>query len=608
MNGSKRIGYISASDVEEPTDQPVNLSGIALKQKTNVYSSLNDDSRVLKDYSQGSKLYYQTYLNGWYKAIVYVNGERKTGYIKASDVEQPVENQENLKGVAVKDRVYVYDRPSRQSGQLKSYRAGKLLYYKTYLNNWYEALVYVNGKPKTGYIHKSDVEEPVENQKSLKGYAYNSTVHVYKLPSKGASSLKSYREGKLLYYKTYLKNWYEAIVYVNNKRTTGYIYKSDVINQNAKQDLVEGYASKEKTYVYKSTSKNSKKLKGYDFNSKLIFKTFTRNWYEAIVFVDGERHKGYISKDDISLDKFTFNSIVNPKTEYSYNQMVSDIKKLENTYPHLIEAEVIGRSNDGRKIYAVKIGKGSNDTLVTASIHAREWISTNLVMEQIDSYAEAYMKDNRISGVDVKDTLNDVTLHFITMVNPDGVTLVQEGAYALSNTSQLLNINNGSNDFKHWKSNGRGVDINRNFSVGWDNAGSYPDNPSSQFYKGPSPVSEPESLALVNYASRHNFNGAISYHSSGQLIYWDGSARGANHSETRRIANIAGNKTGYTVIREIDQYLGHFSDWFAYHINEPFITPELSPSVGDRPVPLSHFNDIWDENDTLPLIIANELK
>lgn len=608
INGDKRTGYISASDVEEPTNNPINLSGIALKSSTNVYSNLNESSKVLKSYSQGTRLYYQTYINGWYKALVYVNGKATTGYIKASDVEEPVKNQESLKGIAVKSHVHVYDKPGNQANILKSYSQGKLLYYKTYLSGWHEALVYVNGKATTGYIKAGDVEEPVQNQEDLKGYAYNSKVYVYKTPSKKSGSLKSYNEGKLLYYKTYLNDWYEALVFVNGKATTGYIHKSDVIDENAEQKTLEGYANKDRVYVYENTSKSSKKLKGYDFNSKLLFKSFTRNWYEAVVFVNGERRTGYISKGDISSNKFEYKSIVNPKTKYSYNQMVSDIKQLEQTYPNLISTEVIGKSVDGRDIHAVKIGNGSNKTLVTASIHSREWITTNLVMEQIDSYAQAYMKGNSISGVNVRNTLDQVTLHFIPMVNPDGVTLVQQGAYALGNTSELLKINNGSNDFKHWKANSRGVDLNRNFSVGWDNASSHPSKPSSQFYKGPKPNSEPETRALVNYANKHNFNGAISYHSSGELIYWDGSAKGSNFIETQRIANIAGNKTGYSVIREIDQYLGHFSDWFAYHVETPLITPELSPSVGNRPVPLSNYDAIWKQNDTLPLIIANELK
>lgn len=45
------------------------------------------------------------------------------------------------------------------------------------------------------------------------------------------------------------------------------------------------------------------------------------------------------------------------------------------------------------------------------------------------------------------------------------------------------------------RKNAHGVDLNRNFSVGWR----YTDPPSSGYYQGPSPFSEPESRALAAF-------------------------------------------------------------------------------------------------------------
>src|SRR5699024_6220923 len=73
-------------------------------------------------------------------------------------------------GVALKNKTHVYSQQSRDSDILKSYSEGSILKYSyvTDLNeNWYRTGVFINGKKQTGYIHKSDVENAIDNPKSL---------------------------------------------------------------------------------------------------------------------------------------------------------------------------------------------------------------------------------------------------------------------------------------------------------------------------------------------------------------------------------------------------------------------------------------------------------
>ena len=54
------------------------------------------------------------------------------------------------------------------------------------------------------------------------------------------------------------------------------------------------------------------------------------------------------------------------------------------------------------------------------------------------------------------------------MVNPDGVTISQYGPKKIRNAklrSNLYKIADGV-DFKIWKANARGIDINRNYAEG----------------------------------------------------------------------------------------------------------------------------------------------
>ncbi len=158
INGQARTGYIHVNDVgpELPVTQAP-IRGLAVSKVVSVYSSTSTNSSVLKSYSQGHILLYRPYNSAWYEATVYVNGKARKGYINRNDVENIVTNQVTVRGVAVNSPTRVYSKASTSASTLKSYSFGRALIYRTFTDSWYEATVYVNGKPSTGYIHKSHV-------------------------------------------------------------------------------------------------------------------------------------------------------------------------------------------------------------------------------------------------------------------------------------------------------------------------------------------------------------------------------------------------------------------------------------------------------------------
>ncbi|MDY0409439.1 SH3 domain-containing protein [Paracerasibacillus soli] len=136
-------------------------------------------------------------------------------------------------------------------------------------------------------------------QKSLKGIALKSPTNVYQKQDKNSKVLKSYALGSVLQYKTFTTEWYEATVYLNGKAHTGYIHKNDVENSTSQQRDLIGIGLNNSTHVYKSTSTSSGILKSYAMGSILRYKTFTNNWYEATVIVNGKKHTGYIHKSHV---------------------------------------------------------------------------------------------------------------------------------------------------------------------------------------------------------------------------------------------------------------------------------------------------------------------
>lgn len=303
VDGVAHTGYIHKSDVADtpPKNSSERLKGVAKLSSTHVYSEQSRNSRILKTYNQGHVLIYRSHNEQWHQATVYLNGKPHTGYIHADDVETATNHTQHLRGIANTSPTRVYASATRNASTLKSYQQGHILKYRSFTPNWYEATVYINGQPHTGYIHIFDVETAVSVQTTINGIGAANPTHVYERASTNARSLKSYQQGHELKYRTFSSNWYEATVYLNSTAHTGYIHKNHVENIASNQKRIEGFALKQPTRAYSRASKYAPVLKTYSFGSKLIYRTYTESWYEATVYVDGKAHTAYFHKDDVSV-------------------------------------------------------------------------------------------------------------------------------------------------------------------------------------------------------------------------------------------------------------------------------------------------------------------
>nr|WP_246384481.1 M14 family metallocarboxypeptidase [Gracilibacillus halotolerans] len=289
--------------------------------------------------------------------------------------------------------------------------------------------------------------------------------------------------------------------------------------------------------------------------------------------------------------------------------MQQDITQLKNQYPGLISSKIIGKSVDGRNIYAVKLGRGKTEIFMNGSHHAREWLTTNLLMEMIDTYSQAYVKNTTVAGYNARQILNNASIWFVPMVNPDGVTLVQKGAFSAKRPAEVIRINGGSTNFNRWKANIRGVDLNRQYPADWAHIQLNRTSPSYMNHKGRAPLSEPETRAVYNFTNQRNFKTAVSYHSSGEVLYWNYKLRSGSSQRalSYRLAKMIGNKTGYRLVNPgSNPSGGGYTDWFIQGKKLPAFTPEISPPVGERPVPVSYFDSIWRKNQSIGLMLAEE--
>lgn len=234
-------------------------------------------------------------------------------------------------------------------------------------------------------------------------------------------------------------------------------------------------------------------------------------------------------------------------------------------------------------------------------------MTTNLTMEMLDTYAESYVKNTSIEGLNTRSVLNESSIWFVPMVNPDGVSLVQLGHTSAKNPSYVLSLNGGNTDFKAWKANIRGVDLNRQYPADWANIKNNTGKPSPSHFKGYKPLSEPEVKALYDFTNEHSFKTAVAYHSSGEILYWWFHQYGYERDRNYNIAKMISNATGYSLVTPTSNPSGGgYTDWFLQNKKQPGFTPEISPYVYEQPVPLDYWDRIWNQNKSIGILLANE--
>lgn len=286
--------------------------------------------------------------------------------------------------------------------------------------------------------------------------------------------------------------------------------------------------------------------------------------------------------------------VVQPKQRYTYETMRTDLERLAAAYPERLTLQVIGKSVEGRAIYAMRLGTGETEIFLDGSNHASEWLTTPLLMKMLEEYVHHAEYGYGFGEYDVARLLEEVTLWFIPMVNPDGVTLVLEGPGAVENGTfvrQVALAQKGSEDFSDWKANIRGVDLNRQFPTDWQRMVNIQRTAAPSHFKGSSPLSEPEALALFEFTLARRPAMVLSYHQQGEIIFWYYRQDGEQLARDRRIVREMAMLTGYSW----DFYLtngGKYRDWVIRELGAPALIMEVGQRIGD----LGEWDRIWRQN------------
>lgn len=297
--------------------------------------------------------------------------------------------------------------------------------------------------------------------------------------------------------------------------------------------------------------------------------------------------------------------IVDPSKIYTYEQFLSDVGSIKEAYGELVQIRTIGQTYFGNEILAIKIGTGKKNILFIGAHHGREWLTSSLLMVMLENYVHSY-KNGEMYGPYDSSYLNEISIWFIPMLNPDGV-LIQQNSVPKVFLDQVYLMNEGSHNFSRWKANGIGIDLNRQYPAGWDDL-PITKYPSYQFYKGEKPLQAKEVVAITKFVNEIQPLIAVAYHSSGQEIYWNYH----NRENTRRDREIAANiaeLTGYTLGKPPKRaFGGGFTDWFITSKQRPALTIEICPTVEEGPPPITTFKEEWLRNQYVGFELIEEAR
>ncbi len=291
-------------------------------------------------------------------------------------------------------------------------------------------------------------------------------------------------------------------------------------------------------------------------------------------------------------------AIVNTQMPITSQINGQTLEALAATYP-FARLTVLSTTAFQRPLYAMVIGNGPRKVFFSAAHHANEWITALVLLKFMEELAEAIATGGQLDGVDARQLAEQVTFHFLPMVDPDGVDLVT-GAVR-PGTPQYQLAERISRDYPQipfpdgWKANLLGTDLNLNYPAKWLMARQIKFSqgfirPAPRDYVGRFPLDQVETQTLAAYTRRIDPDLVVALHTQGEEIYWQFNEIEIPGAQElgQRMADASGYRLAQT---PFNSSFAGYKDWFIQQFRKPGYTIEAGSGV--NPLPLSQFDQIY---------------
>ncbi len=213
----------------------------------------------------------------------------------------------------------------------------------------------------------------------------------------------------------------------------------------------------------------------------------------------------------------------------------SAMKQYAAAYPSITKLVSIGKSLQGRDIWAIQITENASKASASkphvffnSMHHAREVMTSEVGLDIIDQLLQGYGKDPQIT-----QWLRNYVIDVVPMFNVDGNNLVW--------TSDSM-----------WRKNARGgygVDINRNYPYAWNSCRGSSGSRWAQDFRGDSAGSEPETQVMMNFVSSIRPVFSISYHSYSEIVIYPYGCDGQK-TETHEVVEKIGKELATKLVKD----------------------------------------------------------
>jgi len=302
-------------------------------------------------------------------------------------------------------------------------------------------------------------------------------------------------------------------------------------------------------------------------------------------------------------------NIIKTNKNYTYDILKNDLLFLNYEYP-FFEIKNIGKSTLGENIIYIKLGEGNKKLFINASHHANEWMTSLIIMMFTEKYLKLYKNKEIYKCRNIEELWNRTSIYIVPMVNPDGVNLCLKNPKIIKNNFYKNIWGKYIEYLDDWKANIRGVDINLNYSSGWEQAVKNKAKkgiimPGPRDYPGPNAESEIETKNIINFTKIFNFDMTISLHSQGQEIYWSYLDKELNKSYEvgKKMERVSGYKLTHP--NYYSSFAG-YKDWFIENFNKPGYTIEIGKGEEGKSLPLNKAEEIYKEVEEIFFIAIEE--
>jgi len=311
------------------------------------------------------------------------------------------------------------------------------------------------------------------------------------------------------------------------------------LTQNTRADLDEFNVSHEEPNSIKASveSKNYKEtirelrdlnidIAGIDIENDIVDVLLNNSKFNLLV------ERGFLP--EVNWSKGVSTEVLVDQEYQNAFEVETFVRNANAYFPDLTKLVEIGKSLEGRSIWALKISDNAQEReveepaiLFNSMHHAREVMTPEISLDIIEYLLTNYKSDQR-----VKAWVDNNEIWVVPMLNVDGNAKVWSG--------QTM-----------WRKNtrdGHGVDLNRNYPFGWNACNGSSGRTSADDYRGPKAASEPETRALMKLVADIKPVFDISYHSYSQLVLYPYGCRnspGDSNQVMKEIGQEMGRLLGY---------------------------------------------------------------